>query len=677
MKIYKYIQRLQLLVLTMAGMLIATSILTSCEEDDTIEAVTLHSFGPSGVEHGDTIKFIGLNLDKVSAIVLSPDLEIASSQFVAQTATEIKLKVPIEATAGKVKLKSTDGEIESLTLLSFNVPVEITSITGEVKPGNNVTITGTLINWIESVTFEDGIVVEEFESQSLTELVVQVPMEAQTGHMIFSSGGTEPLTFASENPLVVSLPEVTALSPSTIRHEGSLTLTGVHLDLVTSLTFSGDLVVDKENFSNHSATEIVVDVPALTLSGPLTLHQLSPVDVVTTQSIGIILPVGTDIGPSPAIPGSSEVTIDGTDLDLVAELGLPGIDPIAAANFTTHTATQIVFSLPEGAESGGVTYTTIHGYSNNLGVTLIVPGEGPPPLAITMYDDEVFYNGGDWSWGTVLSDQASTEQFYSGSVSWKFTTDSDGGVSSGGMNPVDASGQGTFVFSLYGGEGTDGAQVAAILGDDTGDVWGNYNSVTLVEGEWTEYRLPLTQYPDVNLSSVQRWIFKVEGITGTTIYVDRVGFDPAGPPPLKITMFDEQVEYNGGDWSWGTVLSDQASTEEAYSGDVSWKFTTDSDGGVSCGGMDPVDASTSSVLSFALFGGPGTDGAQVAVILGDENGDQWGNYNAVTLNEGEWTEYNLDLSLYPDVNLSSVQRWIFKVEEITGTTIYVDRVGFD
>ncbi len=73
-------------------------------------------------------------------------------------------------------------------------------------------------------------------------------------------------------------------------------------------------------------------------------------------------------------------------------------------------------------------------------MNVVVPGAGPAPLGLTLYDDEVFFGGGDWSWNTDVSDNASTEQFYSGSKSWKYSTASDGGVSAGGMSGVDATG---------------------------------------------------------------------------------------------------------------------------------------------------------------------------------------------------------------------------------------------
>lgn len=675
MKLIKHINSWNILSLALICTLAMSSALVSCEEkEEAMNEIILHSFGPSGVHHGDTIKFIGLNLDQVSAIVLQPGIEV--TDFITKTSTLLEIKIPKAAEAGLVTLKTTKGDIVSKSPLSFEVPVTVTSMTSEVRPGGTLTITGDLLNWVKGITFKDGLVVEEFESQSLTELKVTVPMEAQTGFLIFSSGGTDPLTFASEEELIVTLPTVTALNPASIRHTENLKIEGADLDLVTSVIFSNDTVAE---FASQSATEIVVAVPATTVKGTLTLTQVSPVKVTTSQELTIILPAGSSVEPSPAIPGVDNITIVGTDLDLVGQLKLPAVSAIASTEFVSHSDTEIIVGVPAGTESGGISYTTIHGFSGNLGANIIVPGEGPPPLAITMYDDEIFYGGGDWSWGVAASDQASTEQFYSGSVSWKHTTDgSDGGASVGGMSGIDASGQGVFAFSLYGGPGTDGIQVACILGSDGADKWDSYNSVTLVEGEWTEYQIELSNYATVNLSNVTRWIFKPEGSTGATIYVDRVGFDPGGPAPLAITMFDEEIAYNGGNWSWGTAESDPENTEQAYSGSISWKHTTDGDdGGASVGGMDPIDASGMSVFTFSLYGGPGTDGVSVACILGDDTGDVWGNYNAVTLAEGKWTEYQIDLSNYGDVNLSSVQRWIFKPEGTTDATIYVDRVGFD
>lgn len=48
--------------------------LTACDDDDDkgSSQIELLSFGPSGVKHGEEIRFIGNNLYKVTAIVFTP-----------------------------------------------------------------------------------------------------------------------------------------------------------------------------------------------------------------------------------------------------------------------------------------------------------------------------------------------------------------------------------------------------------------------------------------------------------------------------------------------------------------------------------------------------------------------------------------------------------------------------
>lgn len=651
-----------------AMLLCAGTFLSSCDDEEVIsDDVVLESFGPSGVKHGESIKFIGRNLDKVTAIVL-PGAEVNKSQFQTQTGSLIELVVPKEAQAGKVILKTPKGDITSKAMLSFEVPVVIESITAEAKPGTDITITGDMVNWIEEITFAEGISVTEFVSSSLTELVVTVPMEAQTGQLIFSSGGTEPLSFASEEELIVTLPKVTELSPSSIKHSENLAIKGTDLDLVTSVILKGDTVTE---FVSQSANEIVLTVSSKVEKGTLTLTQLSPVDVVTSQELTIILPVGTEVTPKPAIPGVNDITITGTDLDLIASLTLPAVaEPIAASEFKSHTATEIVLAFPEGAEAGGIQYTTIHGYSKGLGVVVTVPGEGPPPLPIVLYDEGIGHGGGDWGWEAVESDPASSEQFYSGNVSWKFTTENSGGLSAGGMEPVDASGQAVYSFSLYGGPGTDGAEVAVVLNND----WGNMVKVNIAEGKWTSYDIPLAEFGTVDMTAITWFTFKVETMTASTIYADRVGFGAGGPPPppaLQKVIYDDDAHFGFSKWGgWGST-SDFSSTEKVRQGETAIKvtYTENWGGGAQFGDQGNVSTDGTTHFAFSMYGEPGTGGKQLKVLVKSDAAEH---EKFVEVVEGEWTDVAIPLSELGDPG--NIKELFFQNAEWTGV-VHFDYIG--
>lgn len=638
---------------------------TSCQEDEPSGEVTLLSFGPSGVHHGDEITFYGTNLDKVTEIVFQPAVSVPRSSFASVSKSRINIIVPDAAEAGKVSLKTPDGLIESKTILNFEVPVVITSITPEAKPGTNITITGDKLNWIEELTFASDLTItkENFVSLSLTELVVTLPMEAQSGYILFATGGTDPLTFGSEEQLTVTLPAVSSITPSAARHTDVITLEGTDLDLVTSVTFGGGTEVFAQAFATQTETAIQVAVPATAVKGKLTLKQYSPVDVVTATELTIILPAATTVTPSPAKPGIDDITITGTNLDLIAELGLPGSGPLAASAFKSISATQIVLALPAGTKSGGITYKTIHGYSNNLGVTVRVPAPGPAPLPITLYDEEIAPGGGDWSWNKVTSDAASTEQFYSGEVSWKFETSSGGGLSAGGITAIDASGQQVFTFALYGGPGTDGAKVAAILNDN----WGDYTSVTLAEGKWTEYQIPLTSFPTTDLTKIVRFALKVDDQSSSVIYADRVGFGAAGPPPLDYYIYDDAPQNSWAEWGgWDLASKDFASEEEVFKGTKSIKAVYSGQwGAIQIGRATAMDISGYAKLTFRVYASAAQD--FIVQLNGDDD-------NYLSIPQG-WSEVSLPIATM-NGNTSAVTELRLKNNNgATPVTIFLDEIG--
>ncbi|HYF68125.1 MAG TPA: IPT/TIG domain-containing protein [Ohtaekwangia sp.] len=503
---------MMILTVISAGLL-----LSSCKDDDGDNSkIELHSFGPSGVKHGENIIFIGRNMDKVTSVILPGDVEVPSSSFISATKNQFEITVPAEAEEGKVILKTPQGDIQSLSTLSFEVAVVITSITAEAKPGTNITITGTNVNWIREIVFNNGVMADgnDFVSSSVNELVVTVPMEAQTGALIFTTGGTEPETFVSEEELIVTVPTVASLSPASIKHTDELTIAGTDLDLITAIDFTGGFTVS--DFVNQTETEIVVAVPSGALKGTLTLKQASPIEVTTADQITIILPKGTNVNPSPATPGEN-ITITGTNLDLVASLTLPFVEaPVPASSFVSQSPTQIVLTVPTTVtKNGGIIYTTIHGYSNILGVNLVIPGGGPEPLDYYIYDDELkngWSNWGGWEWSE--KDLASTEELLVGDKAFKVTFSGQYGAIQIGSPGADVfDGYTTLSFQVF----VPAVQNLIVQIGNNAD----YYLTNLPQG-WSQVQIPLADLAGSNDVGELR-IKNNNANLPVTIYFDEIG----------------------------------------------------------------------------------------------------------------------------------------------------------
>lgn len=407
----------------------------SCKKDDTLEStkVELLSYGPAGVKHGEQIRFIGKNLDKVTAIKLT-GATVAKAEFIEQSSELIIITVPQAAERGVVTLETPDGDVVSKAPIDFEVPVKITSIPATIKPGDNLTITGEFLHWVTSITFADEVVVTEFVSKSSNQITVTVPMEARTGALIIATGGTEPLTIESEEELNVILPAISTLSPNPVEREADLTITGTNLDLTEGILFKGTTDTVKE-FVSKTATQLVVKVPAEASGGAITLVTYSDIQV-----------------KSPA-----DLEIDG-DLPPLAPLGIP-------------------FYI-DGFESGW----------------------------------------GKWGgWGAGSVDVASTEKVRDGAASIKVTFADDWGGPlqfGGGNSPT--SGYSKLVFSIFGTAGTNGKKLnATFKGGST-----ESKEITVVEGEWTEYQIPLSDFG--NPANITESFFQSQGWAGI-IYVDHIG----------------------------------------------------------------------------------------------------------------------------------------------------------
>lgn len=262
--------------------------LSSCEKDDDIgrtDHVQLLSFGPAGVKHGEKVRVIGNHLDRVTAVQFV-GATVESGSFEEHTSELIVLTVPMEAERGVITLKTTEGDVVSKSSFDLEVPVVISDLPAVVRPGENMTIKGEFLNWVTGIQFPQDTLVTEFVSRSMTELVVQVPITAQTGPLVFFSGGTVPLSISTESEVAVTLPAITSFSPVPVEREAELTLKGTDLDLVEGVVFQG--VKDPVMFFvSKSPEQIVLRVPKEANKGKISLQAFSGVRVESANAIEI------------------------------------------------------------------------------------------------------------------------------------------------------------------------------------------------------------------------------------------------------------------------------------------------------------------------------------------------------------------------------------------------------
>lgn len=381
--------------LLLFGLMVSGFIFDACKKDDegTSDQIQLLSFGPSPVLRGGDLKFIGTNLDQVTAVILSDNVEVTS--FKTKTPELLVIAVPDATVNGKVTLKTPQGDIVTKTPLTISEPITISSFSpAKARPGDVVTIEGTYLNLIKEVVFASKKSVGDtsFVSRTQTKLEVRVPDDAKTGIIVISNGLADPILVESETELEVTLPSVAQIAPTPVKAGTALTIEGADLDLTKEVVFSGGSKVTA--FTSVEPGKIVLTVPADAKDGAVKLVVASLVEVVTSQEVVMKVPAIAGMAPNPAKTGGS-ITVTGQDLDLITGVAFGGgktgtIQP-------GGTATEITVSVPADAQEGAVNFGTAAGKTVASGATLTLVKPSITSIAPTdvQVTNEITITGSD------------------------------------------------------------------------------------------------------------------------------------------------------------------------------------------------------------------------------------------------------------------------------------------
>jgi len=318
------------------------------------EPISITNFSPSPIKFDEVLTITGDYLNLINEVIFTDRITVAKAAFISQSRTELKVKVPAAAQTGKIAVSNGAEDpiiVYSTTLLTVKLP-EITTIApNPVKAGTALTITGTNLDLVKSALFGGGKSVTTFTSQSLTQIVLNVPVDAQDDTLkIMPASG---VVVKSGAPLVMVVPTV-SVAPNTVKNEEDITVTGTNLDLVDKVMFGGGKQGTIK--AGGTATEILVTVPVDAVSGVVDFITKAA-KTVHGPSLTIIDPVFTSFAPSSAA-AKTDIVITGTNLDLVTKVMFTGGIQGTIGN---RDLTQLTVTVPVGAKTGKITLVTKNG----------------------------------------------------------------------------------------------------------------------------------------------------------------------------------------------------------------------------------------------------------------------------------------------------------------------------
>lgn len=361
----------------MSSLMLASGLfMVACGDDDldniqnSVNGVTLKSFGPCPLTRGSSMQVIGVNLGKVSKVLFPKGNQMLydtktyeEAQFKLEQDGNLTVTVPDEVVPGKLRLVVGTDTIVSNSFINFKEEGVIQNVelsSDDMRAGDIITISGEYVWNLVSLKFADEVEVfaEDFIKNTRKEVQVAVPTSAVSGAVTFYDGNSNEIYKDLIQNLELRQATVERLSNESPELGDEITIYGKDLDLVGCANFP---FVDSVKVTvNEAGTELKCIVPSKTTAGDINLAQYSgkKVPVAFTP---LMIEV-SDVTPKEDLKAGDRVTITGNRLDKVQYILLPG-DMALAADEYSGSATQITFTVPEGMGDGKVIVVQHENYS--------------------------------------------------------------------------------------------------------------------------------------------------------------------------------------------------------------------------------------------------------------------------------------------------------------------------
>lgn len=244
---------------------------------------TFVSYSPSDkTSIGESLTINGNDLDLVTGVIFNGDSSpVAPNEGGSETS--ITVTVPNNAKSGELRLTLANGTTVSFDYLTVRGNPDITSI---ARDANNIYLNGSDLDIATAVKINDSTLTTDKYSVNSDGSRIVISMTASELAAFGISGN-----ISVENNVVDTMsydftPSVTSFDKTTVSVGKTVTLSGANLDLVGSVTFTGDVSTDVASAS-YSTLSFVV--PAGIQAGVITLICIDniPTQVTPSQEITI------------------------------------------------------------------------------------------------------------------------------------------------------------------------------------------------------------------------------------------------------------------------------------------------------------------------------------------------------------------------------------------------------
>ena len=325
------------------------------------EPISISKVSPLKVKPGETLTIEGDYLNLIKRVIFVDNVAVEAGAFLpGQTRKKIQVAVPAEAQSGKIIISNgeempievySDSEVE-VVLPSVAAPADLTGR----KPGEVIEIAGADLDLVVSLLMPNGdeVPFEVIETEGGEAIRFTLPANMTDGVVIVLPASGVEVAIAN---IGLALPANVVATPATGLRAGDLiTLEGLNMELVTSLTFPG--VAEAVEPASQTATEVTVTMPDAATSGNLLLNTGSGISVEV--AIETLKPTFTAYENS-TVPLGDNVVITGEDLDLVARVLFTGGAEVEVNN---TTPTSLTVAMPTmNVETGVLTLFMANGES--------------------------------------------------------------------------------------------------------------------------------------------------------------------------------------------------------------------------------------------------------------------------------------------------------------------------